>query len=231
MSKECKFCGAEMADDAVQCPECEKFVPGYEASKRRKKEKSMNAKRTAVFAAIIVAAVVLLFVIITAVANVIVKNSEEADSDYAKVFDRYTDALINVDYDEYLGVFPDFYANEVNEMFSYLSGSGTEYLQMLNDKMTEQFGALNGITYEINSEGVANDDKIADYKDEWVNLYGLSEKAKVSAVYIIDADFTVSGRKLSDDINQNVMLAKIDGKWYLMNIMYLFDTSGMTTAS
>ena len=222
MSKECKFCGAEMADDAVQCPECEKFVPGYEASKRRKKEKSMNAKRTAVFAAIIVAAVVLLFVIITAVANVIVKNSEEADSDYAKVFDRYTDALINVDYDEYLGVFPDFYANEVNEMFSYLSGSGAEYLQ---------FGALNGITYEINSEGVANDDKIADYKDEWVNLYGLSEKAKVSAVYIIDADFTVSGRKLSDDINQNVMLAKIDGKWYLMNIMYLFDTSGMTTAS
>jgi hypothetical protein len=59
----------------------------------------------------------------------------------------------------------------------------------------------------------------------------MSEDADVSAVYIIDADFTVSGRNYSDDINQNVMLAKIDGKWYLMNIMYLFDTEEATATT
>lgn len=231
MSKQCKFCNAEMADDAVQCPECEKFIPGYESIKRKKKEKSKSTKKTVIIVSIFAAVVIILVLVINAIVNVIIKNSEEADSDYAKVFDKYIEATLNSDYDEYLEVFPDFYAKEIDNMFSYICPESSEYLEMLKETMVRQYGNINEITYEINSEGVANEDKLESYREEWVNVYGCPEDAKISAVYIIDADFTVSGKKCADEINQNVMLAKIDGKWYLMNLMYLFDTEALETTA
>jgi hypothetical protein len=231
MSKQCEFCKAEMADDAVQCPECEKYIRGYENTRRKKIEKKKSRNQIILIIFAVVAFIIILFAVVNSVLDVVNNKNVESDSDYSKVFDRYIDATLNMDYDEFISLYPDFYASEIDEMFSYVCGSSSEYLEMLNETMVRQFGSLNEITYEINSEGVAKDEKVESYKDEWVNLYGMSEDADVSAVYIIDADFTVSGRNYSDDINQNVMLAKIDGKWYLMNIMYLFDTEEATATT
>lgn len=227
MSKKCTFCNAEMADDAVQCPECEKYVRGYENAKRMKKEKSTETKKSLIITICAVAFVLLLFFTVDAVMSVVRKNNEEADGDYAKVLDKYIEAVINCDYNEYLSLYPDFYKNEIDEMYSYISGSGQEYLEKIKEDMVSQFGYINEITYTINSESVASDSQIEDYQAEWNELYGFSERADVSAIYIIDADFKVSGRNSSFDKNQSVMLAKIDGKWYLMNIIYFLDTSNV----
>lgn len=233
MSKKCEFCHAEMADDALQCPECEKYVLGYESAKRKKLQKKKSKNQIIMIVSAVVAAIIILFAVINAVLNVINDRNSESDSDYSKVFDKYIEATLNVDYDEFIGLYPDFYASELDEMFSYMCGDSAEYLQMLNESMVKQFGNLNGVTYTINSESIAKEDAVKAYKKEWVSTYGMSEKDDVSAVYIIDADFSVSGRNYSDDINQNVMLAKINGKWYLMNLMYLFDTqqTSETTAA
>lgn len=225
MSKNCTFCNAEMADDAVQCPECEKYVRGYENAKRIKKEKSNNTKKNLIITICAAAFVLVLFFTVDAVMNVVRKNNEESDSDYAKVIDRYIEAVIDCDYDEYLSLYPDFYQKEIDDMYSYIGGSGQEYLEKIKEEMVSQFGYINGITYEINTEGVAPETQIEAYRDEWVKNYKMSERAKVSAVYIIEADFKVSGRNASFDKTQSVMLAKIDGKWQLMNIIYFLDTS------
>ncbi len=230
MSKLCKFCNAEMADDALQCPECEKFIPGYESAKRKQAEQK-SGKKKIVVVAIVLAVIIVVVLIVNAVITTIAKNNSEADSDYSKIFDRYIEAILNTDYDEYLALYPDFYAKEIDDMYSYMCEDSADYIAMLKESMEKQFGLINEVTYQINSEGVANENKIASYKEEWVNVYGCDEDAEVSAVYIIDVDFKVSGRNLTDDINQNLMLTKIDGKWYLMNFIYLFDTEAVETVT
>ncbi len=231
MSKLCKFCNAEMADDALQCPECEKFIPGYENAKRKKTEKEHSKKKLIITLSCIAVVIILIVVIINAVINTVTKNSQEADSDYSKIFDRYIESILNTDYDEYLALYPDFYAKEIDEMYSYVCEDSADYIEMLKESMEKQFGLINEVTYTINSEGVASEEAIESYKDEWINVYGCDENADVSQVYIIDVDFSISGRNISDSINQNVMLSKINGKWYLMNFIYLFDTESTDTAT
>lgn len=52
MAKQCRFCGAEMDDNAIKCPECEKAVAGAEIliDKQRQKAK----KKTIVIIVLII---------------------------------------------------------------------------------------------------------------------------------------------------------------------------------
>ena len=47
MSKLCKYCGAEMDDEAFECPECLKKIPGAEMlAKQKELEKKEKRKKT-----------------------------------------------------------------------------------------------------------------------------------------------------------------------------------------
>lgn len=227
MSKSCSFCGAEMADDAVQCPECEKYIRGYVKGKKIKKDETVQKKKTIIITCCTAVFAVLLFIFVNAVLNVVNKNKMEADADYIKVFDKYIEACLDCDYDKFISLYPEFYAQEIDGMFTYISGNGQDYLTKLKEDMVEQFGYINDITYEVKSEAVVSDSQIQTTISEWKTLYEIKQDPDVSAIYNVTLNFKISGRNSSYDNDQTISFARIDGKWYIMNIVYFLDTSKM----
>ena len=63
MSKLCKYCGAEMDDEAFECPECLKKIPGAEVLAKQKKIEKKQKRKSILLISSVAAGVVVWVVV------------------------------------------------------------------------------------------------------------------------------------------------------------------------
>lgn len=224
MSKNCKFCGAEMADDALQCPECEKFVAGANAQLSKRNETRKKRKKTLITAGIITA-VAACSVGVIAAASASMSSRQAAEKYVTDPIDLYIEGLQKKNYNKVLAAFPDFYSQEIYDYWSYLSSDDTPeyYFSAWYDDIVADYGTSFDITYEIEGVSVLEDDSLDSTKDELVTLYGMSEESELSEYEVLNIIFTVEGRGNESEFTESLTVAKIDGEWYMMNLVYFIN--------
>lgn len=228
MSKLCQYCGAEMDNEAYECPECLKRIPGAEmiikqraAEKKEKKKKIIKTTLIAVGSVAFITALTLLVTFMT---------RKESDK-FMKPVKSYIDGCVKNDYAMYVGAFHPYYQEMFNQSFAYIilgeMPEETEkmytadllYLDEYYRELARQYGTNFDITYKIYEETHIDESKLLEYRDEFVSYD--QEKLEDTVIddgYEITVVFTVKGNLGSRLFTeQNFQILHIDGEWYMMS--------------
>lgn len=229
-----------MDDEAYECPECLKKIPGAEMLMKQKNQEKKDKLKKRLFAAgIAIAAVVFLTVV-----TVIVKKINTKPSDiYMKPVNEYIDGCVDNEFDQYISAFPDFYRQFLSEQFAYVvMGSIPDdeekihtadllYHDQYYRSLAQEYGTDFDITYNILSEKRYAPDEIAKYQDEYRSYN--SEQLKDSVFedgYEIAVTFTIKGNLGSNSVTkEHFQLFDIDGKWYMMSYLDFMEQPEETT--
>lgn len=217
-----------MDDEAYECPECLKKIPGAEMiAKQKKAEKKAKLKKRLITAGSAAAAVILL----TGVTLLVKKLNTKPSDLYMKPVKEYIKGCVENDYDKFISAFPDYYQQFLSEQFAYVvMGSVPEDAEKIHTAdmlyhdqyyraLTQKLGLDFNIDYSIIKEERYAPDKLMEYQEEYrsYNTEQL-ENAVFDDGYEITVSFTAKGNLGSNSISkENFQLFDIDGKWYMMS--------------
>lgn len=228
MSKLCQYCGAEMDNEAYECPECLKKIPGAEMLIKRK-EAEKKEKRTKIFKTIGFA--VLSVAIITGLTIFVVMLTRKESDKYMKPVKSYIEGCVDNDYTEYISAFPDFYKTMFSQQFAYIvMGDIPEdaekmytadmlYHDQYYKSLAGKFGVDFDITYTIHTEKHLTGDDLLKYQEEYIsfNPEQLADTVFEDG-YELAVSFTTKGNLGSNTVSdEKFRVIKIDGNWYMMN--------------
>lgn len=233
MSKLCSYCGAEMDNDAVECPECRKKIPGAEViQKQRELEKKQKTKSILVIGGIITG----IIVFVSFMAVFISKNSGFAGQKYNKPINNYINGCLYNDYKKYMSSFTDYYGVYIAQEYSYyvlgqipedpenVQKAAILYLDAYYQDMIAKYGSDVDVSYNILTERQYTESEIEQFQEEYISLYpdGLSE-TKFTDGYELAVQFDVSGNLGKNTITEtNFMVFEIDGEWKIMSRVDFF---------
>lgn len=233
MSKLCKYCGAEMDDEAFECPECLARFPGAEMlAKQKKQEKQQKIKRRIITCGAAALAIALITGVVVFVKSVFSTPQER----YMKPVDTFIKGCVNNDYDRYISAFPEYYGEFLSEQFAYVfMGELPEdddkvrtadilYLDSYYQELTKTYGLNFDITYDILKEKQYTAEELETFQTEY-RSYNSDMLGNVNFEdgYSLIVDFNIKGNLGVNTIrDENFMVFQIDGKWYMMSVIDLF---------
>lgn len=223
MAKQCRFCGAEMDDNAIKCPECEKAVAGAEIliDKQRQKAK----KKTIVIIVLII--YIVLVVGLAVVAMVTSKNKSGAKS-YVDAIDMNISAMIDDDPNKFLKSYPEFMQGVIKDTLGSLTETGfDEYMELLSDEIVKSYGSDVSVSYNILDKQHLDDEAINDYLTsifDYIDDYNMEDYPAQDA-YQLGLEITFNGSVGNQKLNTMVAVMEFDGSWYIMNIINPINTS------
>ncbi len=233
MSKLCQHCGAEMDDEALECPECLEKIPGADAIRRRreeeKKAKKQKVIRTVSAAVLAVAFITGLTILVTVIAG------KKTDS-YTKPIDTYIKGCVKNEYQDYISAFPDYYQMMLSQQFAYIViGDMTDdpdkiytadllYHDQYYRELAQKFGSNFEITYKVHKEDRISPEKLEQYQGEYQSY---NPEALADIVfedgYELALTFTVKGNLGSNNVTmENFQIIKINGRWCIMSYVDFF---------
>jgi len=219
LAKSCRFCGAEMADDAIKCPECEKMVAGAEILIDKQRQKK---KRTKVIIISIIVCIVLAIGI--GILTSISKKQKTGGNTYLDAIDMNISAMFENNPNKYLKAYPDFMRSDVEETLGFLAENGfEEYIELLNDELIKVYGSDASVAYEITSKQHWEDDVAQEYLEslfEYVTDYNI-EDFPIQDAYELTLEITITGSVGTQTMTTSVAVMQFDDSWYLMNIINL----------
>lgn len=228
MSKLCKYCGAEMDDEAFECPECLKKIPGAEMlAKQKELEKKEKRKKNL----IIIGTAVAVILLITGITFLVKKLNTKPSDKYMKPVRSYIDGCVENEYDEFISAFPEFIGQFMSEQFAYavigdipeeeekIRTADLLYLDQYYRTLAEKFGVDFDIDYTINSEKRYTPEELEKYQEEYRNYNTeLLKNTVFSDGYEITVTFTAKGNLGSNSVTEeNFQVFCINDKWYMMS--------------
>ncbi len=102
---------------------------------------------------------------------------------------------------------------EAVEEYGMDKESFSENIEMLSEEMFEQFGDDISITYTVLKKERFDKDDLDDLKEEYDELFDIDPK-RISAAYEIEYELKIKGSEKSDTVEDEIVVLKIDGKWY-----------------
>lgn len=218
MAKQCRFCGAEMDDNAIKCPECEKMVPNAEII--LDKQKQIKKKRRNII--LIVVSCIVIIVAIIIVSKVTEKNKTGANT-YLEALDMNLSSMVDNQPKKYLSSYPEFIRSELEETLGMLAdGNFEEYFDLMHDEITKIYGSNISVSYEVVTKTHMEQDAIDEYVNQ-LNEYFQNDDDddvyNIQDAYQLGVSITINGTTGKQTLNQNVAVMQIDGYWYLMNII------------
>ena len=159
MAKQCRFCGAEMDDNAIKCPECEKAVAGAEILINKQRQKAK--KKTTIILVVIICIVLVVGLVVVSI--VTSKNKLGAKS-YVDAIDMNISAMIDDDPNKFLKSYPEFMQSVIKDTLGSLTETGfDEYMELLSDEIVKSYGSDVSVSYNILDKQHLDDDAINDY--------------------------------------------------------------------
>jgi len=222
MSKICTNCGAEMDNDAYECPECLKKIPGAEIKIKQKQEEKKRKTKIAVILSLVI---VLVVAIVTGVVYIIKVNTTTVQDKYVVPIKNYILGCEQNRYPRYLAAYTPYYAEMLDKGFAELTQNknGEMYLNELYKSMLTKYGEDFKITYDIISEIQAPREVLDKYAEDYIKADFAEEGTVFSDGYTVKIRFTVSGVKATKQFEKELQLLELDGKWYMMDLVYLID--------
>lgn len=240
MSKLCQYCGAEMDNEAYECPECLKKIPGAELLIKQKEiEKKEKIKRNLKIAGLAFSVVVL----ITGLTVLISFLTRKESDIYMKPVDSYIEGCVENEYDKFISAFPVFYQQMFNQQFAYIvMGDMTDdeqkiytadllYHDQYYQSLSSKFGSDFDVTYQINKETKMTEEDLSKYHDEYISFNPeMLSNDVFEEGYEINVTFTAKGNLGSNKINQeNFRVIKINGEWRMMDYVdFLYEKEETT---
>lgn len=217
MTKDCKYCGAEMDENAINCPECGKAVPNAEIlldKQRRHKKK--------VFSIVVGVIVCILLIVAVAIANSIYKKNKTGADSYIDAIDMNLAAMFNNDPSSYLKSYPDFMRDMIEETLGSMTDDNfSEYIYELNDDIIKTYGSDAVISYSvIDSEQMESEDSEEYLSDifDYITDYSIDD-FQVQDAYQLSLELVVNGSVGTQTFYRTIAVMKFNNSWYLMNII------------
>lgn len=221
-----------MDDEAYECPECLKKIPGAEVlAKQKKIEKQQKIKIRLIASGIALAFVAL----ITGIVILVKFLSADSNKEYMKPVNNFIKGCTANDYDKYISAFTDYYGQFLSEQFAYiilgdipsddekLRTAAMLYLDEYYRELIKRYGADFDITYDILSEKQKTADELKKLREEYVKFY----PDKLSGVtfddgYEITITFNIKGKLGVNNVTeQQFILIKIKDDWYMTSYVDL----------
>ena len=223
MAKQCRFCGAEMDDNAIKCPECEKAVAGAEILINKQRQKAK--KKTTIILVVIICIVLVVGLVVVSV--VTSKNKSGAKS-YVDAIDMNISAMIDDDPNKFLKSYPEFMQGVIEDTLGSLTETGfDEYMELLSDEIVKSYGSDVSVSYNILDKQHLDDDAINDYLTsifDYIDDYNMEDYPAQDA-YQLGLEITFNGSIGNQKLNTMVAVMEFDGSWYIMNIINPINTS------
>lgn len=223
MAKQCRFCGAEMDDNAIKCPECEKAVAGAEILINKQRQKAK--KKTTIILVVIICIVLVVGLVVVAMGTS--KNKSGAKS-YVDAIDMNISAMIDDDPNKFLKSYPEFMQGVIKDTLGSLTETGfDEYMELLSDEIVKSYGSDVSVSYNILDKQHLDDDAINDYLTsifDYIDDYNMEDYSAQDA-YQLGLEITFSGSIGNQKLNTMVAVMEFDGSWYIMNIINPINTS------
>lgn len=206
MSKFCKQCGNQMADNEVVCASCgasQEPIPQNiinSVAAEEGKSKSGNGKFIAVIVAIVVIILIALKLIFGTAA-------------YEKPLKNFFEGIEDKDGDKIEEAFPEFYGDKMTKLYDF-----DDVADELYDRLEDEFGKNIKISYKIKDKEKIDKDDLEDIEEEIKDDY--DEKVKVSKGYELELKLKVKGKKDKDEHTSELEVYKIDGDWYIMSTSF-----------
>ena len=206
MSKFCKQCGNQMADNEVVCASCgasQEPIPQNiinSAAAEEGKSKSGNGK----FIAVIVAIVVIILIVLKLIFGT---------AAYEKPLKNFFEGIEDKDGDKIEEAFPEFYGDKMTKLYDF-----DDVADELYDRLEDEFGKNIKISYKIKDKEKIDKDDLEDIEEEIKDDY--DEKVKVSKGYELELKLKVKGKKDKDEHTSELEVYKIDGDWYIMRTSF-----------
>lgn len=233
MSKLCKFCGAEMDDEAFECPECLKKIPGAELlAKQKAIEKKQKLKSRLTTAGIVLGGIA----IITALVAIVTTLNKKPSDLYGKPIEAYIESCIENDYKQHMSTFTGYMGTFLAQQYSYLvmgevpqddtkvQTAAILYLDAYYQDLIAKYGTDVEITYEINNEKRYTAEELQKYQEEYISLYKEGLAGTVfNDGYELILTFYVDGMLGKNTITESgFQVFEINGKWYIMRTVDFF---------
>lgn len=223
MAKQCRFCGAEMDDNAIKCPECEKAVAGAEILINKQRQKAK--KKTTIILVVIICIVLVVGLVVVSI--VTSKNKSGAKS-YVDAIDMNISAMIDDDPNKFLKSYPEFMQGVIKDTLGSLTETGfDEYMELLSDEIVKSYGSDVSVSYNILDKQHLDDDAINDYLTsifDYIDDYNMEDYPAQDA-YQLGLEITFNGSVGNQKLNTMVAVMEFDGSWYIMNIINPINTS------
>ena len=228
MSKLCQYCGAEMDNEAYECPECLKKIPGAEMlMKQKEAEKKEKRNKTLKITGLAVAVVA----VITGLTFLVTFLTRKESDIYMKPVDAYIEGCVENEYDKYISAFPEFYQQMFNQQFAYIvMGEMTDdeekirtadmlYHDQYYRSLASEFGTDFDLTYKIYRETRMTAEDLKKYQEEYASFNPeLLSNDVFEDGYEIAVTFTAKGNLGSNNVtNENFRVVKINDQWYMMD--------------
>ncbi len=227
MSKLCKHCGAEMDDEAFECPECLVKIPGAELLMKQKAiEKKQKRKARLITAGVSFGGLAVIVALVLLVTSI---NKKPSDY-YTKPIDSFIEGCLENDYKEYMSAFTDYMGTYLAKQFSYIMlgevpdddqkiyTAAILYLDAYYQEMLSTYGTDVEVTYEIHDEKRYDSTQLQKYQNEYINLYKEGLAGTVfNDGYELIITFYVDGMLGKNAITESAyQVFQIGDEWYIM---------------
>ncbi len=137
-------------------------------------------------------------------------------NDKREVAAKYFQSISDRDFDEFLSCFPPEHKNAYEDEAEKMGISDENALDTLYADYREKYGDNFKFQANIGKESQLEESVISDYEKEYKSIYDSSIDVKEASVFSVDAKIT--GDKLTEQVYYEVYVAKIGGRWYVVNV-------------
>ncbi len=226
MSKLCQYCGAEMDDNAYECPECLKKDPGAELKfKQKEAEKKLRRKNKMTIAGI-AAAVIL---IIAGLVILVVSLNRKPSFYYSKPIKSYIAGFVENNYSKNLSAFDDVLADAIQENRAFIMRDGQPakdkaqaatggelYLDEYFKALRQRYGQDFDISFKILDERQIKKDQLPKYEEEFTSMFG--GEIDISDGYELKIVFTIQGSLGKKSYTKDsFFVMKMNDKWKIID--------------
>lgn len=217
MGKFCSNCGNELAEDAKFCGGCgaaqtqqaqpQEAVnqqPAHETPVANQGKK--NQKPLIIGAAAAAVTFFIAFILVIALLF--------SGGGYQKPIKNMIKGMEKKNYDTFVKAFPEETQEYFDELLERGNYTKSAFMKERLADLESEYGKNIKLSYKITDKTRIKD---KDELERIENKYGLEDTPK--AAYEVEVELTIKGSKDKDTEDMDLVVAKIGGKWYIVNMM------------
>jgi hypothetical protein len=213
----CPKCGKPFEENAANCAFCGAKNPAAPApavnpkvNEIVNKAKSLNKKNVVIVAV----AAIAIIAVISLLASLLGGGYKKAiDNFFAFSIECDADKLDDLAPAKYWDELEDEYDVKLKDIKEEIEESFEEQLESLED----YYGKNIKVKYDILDKEELDEDDLDEIKDELKEKYGISKKSVKKALEV-EVEATIKGKDDEDTQEQDMIIVKIDNKWYITDI-------------
>lgn len=212
----CPKCGKPFEDNASNCAFCGAKNPAVPTTVNPKisdmvnKAKNLNKKNIT-----IIACAALALVLVIVIISSILGNS------YKKAIDNFFDFTVKCEIDKLEKLAPEDFWDKLEKDKDIDLDEIKEELEERFDgeleELEDYYGKNLKVKYKVLEKEVMDEDDLDDLKDNLKDTYGI-KKRSVQKALEVEVEATIKGRDDEDTMEQDMIIVKIDGDWYITTV-------------